>query len=618
MKITELKCTACNGTLSVDTGNPKIAVCDYCGTKYALESEGSDNVHLGPRTEFQTSTYYVPPRNNSSTGAGLRVFLVLMSLSVFICGVVAFNLYMNSSSSNSYTVYDESRETEIEEKTRLTGLLAVFAGEVIEKPVDTITDDDLAKFTWLKITNIGDEVEIGYSYDSPESEEAQLSRLVLTREETGSDLDSLPMFTGLKKLEVPSGLSSEELAGLQLESLTCYEKSLNGIAGALDHPELLKELTITGGLESLDGLELFSNLTALSIRSSDVSDISNLASLKNLKSLTIQYGDAIGDFSVLYVMTGLESLSLDSESIKDFGFIRDMPNLSSFSLYDAKILNLSGLEGKDSLQSLVIDGCRDMVDSSAVSGLTGLKHLTLELQYNAPDPDLNGLTELESLSITRMDTVKFLKNMSKLEDLQLLYCEIDDTSAFAGLTSLKTFQCSSPGYDTSWNFVANIPALEVINLNGVATYKDISMLFNIPTLKEIYLNGMECELNFASLQPNESLEVIEMDGMKLYKNVKVSGGGGITYVDYDKVILDENTAFLANYPNLRQLSLADNKLTNIAFADRLLYLEKVNISGNYITDLKPLEALGHLSSVDCTGNPVENYRVLTDKVSIIK
>ena len=619
MKITELKCSACNGTLSVDATNPKIAVCDYCGTKYMLESEGSDNVHLGPRTEFMADTYYVPPRKSSSAGVGLRVFLVIVSFTVIICGTIAINIYVNSGTSNSsYTVYNESREVEVEEGTRLTGLLALFAGKVIEKPIDMITDEDLAKFTWLKITNSGDDVEIAYSYADPDAEDAELSRLLLSREDAGSDLESLPMFNGLKKLEVDSSLAAEELVGLQLESLTCYDKSLSGLADSLDDPGLLKELAITGGLESLDGLERFPGLTSLSIRSSYVSDISNLASLKNLKSLTIEYGDSIGDFSVLYVMTGLESLSLDSEAIKDFAFIRDMPNLSSFSLYDAKILNLNALEGKDSLQSLVIDGCRDLTDSSAVSGLTGLKHLSLELMYNAPDPDLNDLTELESLAITRMDTVKFLKNMSKLEHLQLLYCEIDDTSAFAGLVNLKTFQCSSPDYDTNWNFVANIPSLEIIKLNGVATYEDVSVLFNIPTLKEIYLNGMECELNFASLQPNESLEVIEMDGMKLYKNVKISGGGGITYVDYDSVILDENTGFFANYPNLRQLSIADNKLTNIAFADALVHLETMNISGNYVTDLKPLETLGQLSSVDCTGNPVENYRVLADRVMIIK
>lgn len=103
--------------------------------------------------------------------------------------------------------------------------------------------------------------------------------------------------------------------------------------------------------------------------------------------------------------------------------------------------------------------------------------------------------------------------------------------------------------------------MEILDLNGVATYEDISGLFGMPALRELYLNGVECELDFGKLSPNGNLEVVEMDGVKLYKNVQISGGGGIVYVDYDKVSLDEHTDFLGNYPGLKSLSLSDNMLT---------------------------------------------------------
>ena len=106
--------------------------------------------------------------------------------------------------------------------------------------------------------------------------------------------------------------------------------------------------------------------------------------------------------------------------------------------------------------------------------------------------------------------------------------------------------------------------------------------------------------------------------MKFYTNVKISGGGGIYSIDYDKVSLDEHTDFLTNYPNLKNLSLADNTLTNVDFASSLGALETLNISGNYVTDLKPLETLKALKMVDSTGNPIENYRVLGDDVLILK
>ena len=39
MKITELKCAACGGSLKIDEKNPNIAECEYCHTRFTLETE---------------------------------------------------------------------------------------------------------------------------------------------------------------------------------------------------------------------------------------------------------------------------------------------------------------------------------------------------------------------------------------------------------------------------------------------------------------------------------------------------------------------------------------------------------------------------------------------------
>ena len=89
-------------------------------------------------------------------------------------------------------------------------------------------------------------------------------------------------------------------------------------------------------------------------------------------------------------------------------------------------------------------------------------------------------------------------------------------------------------------------------------------------------------------------------------------------MDYDKVSLDEHTDFLGNYPGLKSLSLSDNMLTGLEFAAALPELEHLTVRDNYITDIKPLEGLGRLRFLDCTGNPVENYRVLSQDVTILQ
>ena len=77
----------------------------------------------------------------------------------------------------------------------------------------------------------------------------------------------------------------------------------------------------------------------------------------------------------------------------------------------------------------------------------------------------------------------------------------------------------------------------------------------MPALRELYLNGVECELDFSKISPNEHLKVLGMDGVKLYENVKISGGGGIVYVDYDKVDLSDHTGSWPRSPGLQGSAL---------------------------------------------------------------
>lgn len=46
MKITELRCSACDGTLKIDEKNPNIAVCEYCKSRFIIEREADENVTM--------------------------------------------------------------------------------------------------------------------------------------------------------------------------------------------------------------------------------------------------------------------------------------------------------------------------------------------------------------------------------------------------------------------------------------------------------------------------------------------------------------------------------------------------------------------------------------------
>lgn len=611
MKITELKCTACSGTLKITPENPHMAVCEYCHTRYVIEDDGIHKIH--------TSVDSVQEKKHSC----FQGMILLLFVFFFFIGIGSFFRAITNNRekgvvSSNLEAGISAAETTKKEDEPFTGVFAMMAENVLGKPAKELTEGDLSRFQWLEMNYGMDTISVGYSFDNPyEDESAVLSWISFPRDDVQEELPQISRFKGVKKLNVAGYLDPEILDGLSLVGLGCYAESPADIAG-YSGASGLKELDIKSGINKFDGLNQFSALESLTLNGNNLTDIKELVSLKSLKSLTLDNCDDVKDFSVLSVMPLLEKLSVDSDGLRDIDFLSSLTNLKSFSVSDGQMLQVNELVKMTGLEKLSIVDCDEIKDFSGIEELSQLKELSLEIPYDCPRPSLKNLTNLNKLYISGADNVDFLQNMKLLESLELDNCEINQKEVFSGLLRLKKLECSHASGDLSdWGFINQIPSLEYLDLSGVSTYGDISSLFGISTLQELYLNGMECEINFDKVGPNETLRKLEMDGIKLYKNVSITGGGGIYYVDYDDVALDANLNFLTKFPGLKTLSLADNTLTDISFASQLNQLEEFNINENYITDLKPLAGLSKLKNVFCTDNPIDNYRVLNENVMII-
>ena len=147
---------------------------------------------------------------------------------------------------------------------------------------------------------------------------------------------------------------------------------------------------------------------------------------------------------------------------------------------------------------------------------------------------------------------------------------------------------------------------------------DISNVLNHPGLEELYLNNCMFQLDFEKLQENPSLQKLELREVKLKENFHVQSSGGITDLWYDDVTLDEHTDFLANYPNLRELYLDGNQLTNIQFAASLKNLTHLGINNNYVTELSPLNQAESLKYLDIRQNPISTTIETGEDVRILR
>lgn len=620
MKITELRCKSCNGTLEIDEKDPGTAVCEYCRTKYSIEQDKEETKLTEiPKMQYRPRQYAPAPKHNVDQ----RVIYIVAG---FAFVVITFIVVMVRPAARTpepagFEVIDEyvlpTQEMQKEE-VALTGCLKLMAESAFGQPGGDIPQAELDKIRWIEERRSFDNMMIGYSFDNPlENDDAALTWVTCNEDEVWGN-EGLVRFCGLKKLEGVSGWELSSLGEIELESVGGYFDSPAEAAELIGNPETIKELLITGGLESLEGLELFPNLERLAIEGSDLTEIKEVVSVKNLKHLTLNNFDNLRDFSVFSVLGNLESLRIESELLKDLGFIQNMNQLRKLEVADAAIISVDVLALRPELESLVIEDCDELKDLGGVTGLVNLKNLSIELPYNCPEPDLGRLIQLESLTLAGFKNCSFLRNLVNLRTLTMDNCAVENRSELAGLVNLKELTCTAfiGMIARDYRFISSVPALERLDIRGMSTYEDISGFFNIPTLKELNISGMECEINFSKLTANPNLEILKMDGLKLYKNVQVSGYGGIQYVDWDNVILSEHLNFLSNYQGLKQLSIADNELTSLEFTAALPTLESIDFTDNYITDLKPLVGLTHLKEVICSGNPISNYRILGDGITL--
>lgn len=636
MKITKLKCPACGGDLKIDNEHQNFAVCEYCNSSFALEWD-HEKATLSGQTSWQ------PPRN-TATGweaggwkrllavvAGLLLIISPSAISIYHRWQRAHSIPRTPAATPSFTappqqsaldseIYFEENapEEQEQEKAPLAGALGILAETVFGKPADQITDSELAKIQWIETASDWDYLQIGYSFSNPlEEKNAELTWLSLS-DDLSLGKECLNRFTGLKKLNIQNHLTQSDIGGLSLESIGCYASSPEEIAALCTDVSNMKEIRLNAGAETLDGLDRFQNLETLYIDNIDSPDISQIVNLPSLKSLTLEYCDSLSDFSVFRVMDSLEELDVESENLKSLDFLPAMQSLKKLRVADAGILTLSGLEDLTELETLTIEDCSNLKNMEAVENLTGLQELYLELPYDCPQPDLSKLTQLSRLGLSQFEDCAFLSGMTELTSLSLSNCALENTVSLSNLVKMEELSLrnySSLGQPIG--FLYGFPSLKKLNLAGVATYDDISGIFNIPTLAYLNMNGMECEIAFDRIKDNPSLTELHMDGLLLYENVNVSGGGGIYSVGWDDVTLDDHTGFLSHFPSLAILSIAENELTDISFAENLPLLEQIDISDNFVTDLKPLSGLGKLKAVTCTGNSVSNYRVLDDKVTVI-
>lgn len=110
-----------------------------------------------------------------------------------------------------------------------------------------------------------------------------------------------------------------------------------------------------------------------------------------------------------------------------------------------------------------------------------------------------------------------------------------------------------------------------------------------------------CELR-RIFKENKSLELLNMNYVKL-KSL-VDNKWDYQANNENNINLGEHIEIFTKYPNLTELSLSENMINDIGFAQGLKELRVLDITDNYVTDLSPLSELENVEVVLCYENPI--------------
>lgn len=441
-------------------------------------------------------------------------------------------------------------------------------------------------------------------------------------DDTTITTSDLSRFKGLENLYA-DGCTLEEgdLNGLaKLRSLHCEDISFTELAEII-HPEQLISLSFECNVfsDDLRNIGVFSNLNELTLHGYySLDDISALSDLKNLHKLEITYADEITSFAVLYDMPKLTSLSIDSDNLRDIGFLSNMTELEELSLSRSELIDISILsECADTVTKLHLIDNYYVEDYSVVSEFTHLTDLSLSaMLYDDYDvlPELGNMPNLKNLYLSGYSNVSKLADATGLEELKLNGYYGDDLSPLAALTNLKHLTFRNVSCEVSEiEPIRKLTALEEIRLESTYICGNAEWFLNLPALKSFYADAYSAfGFDMTNLAVNENLESLTLNGTSL--RALENGKWDYTVYDENEIHLDEHTDIFANYPNLKALSLHDNTLSDISFVENLTSLQVLDITDNYVTSLAPLSELPDLHTVICPTNPIADDGGLGDKI----
>lgn len=675
MTLTKMECPNCHGTLEIPEGMKEgFVTCEYCKTKVYIEPTKPnitqnihiDNVNMGQQRSapparqelnavqtlvlmgtilsaililFVSNTFRAPHKSVSLTTAKFRTVPEDETVKSFAEAAFGKSLKdITREDYNSLTFLsihkvnkagsDQTEKWQFDYAKSMNEDGTAKDPETLYFPItDTIDEADMQVFTGLIKLSLGYQVHFDYSANADANTLKSLTNL---RYYSGENED----FQTISKLFA----NPEQILGLYNIMLDddATDDSYSDENTEEEDPDApfkafssLEELTVHVDDDYSKGLLFlrnFPNLKTLALglygdTPTDLSPLSSLSSLSNLDLLGTK-DSTVENLGVLSGMPQLEQLSLRNlKDVKDLNFVQNMPKLKSLNLEDLAILNLDGLSGHLSLNSLSI-ACSSLENVNALSTLSSLQ--TLSISYHTYDvPDLHGLSALENVKCYSMDRDS-ISHMPSIKNLTIDNYGSEYSADFLqGMNALTNLTIIGNGIIDEvepdlGSVLRALPSLSRLEFQDspFSRYKDYTETFTNTGVKELLFTPNKKQA--ASSDPVLPVSLSRMADDQTVESLTLTQAI-LRNVDNESEDFSANIQpFLSHYKALKSLDISNNKLQSLDCLDGLSTLEELDFSNNYISDISVLRNLPNLKKVKMSGNPIVNAELLPDSVEVVK
>lgn len=277
---------------------------------------------------------------------------------------------------------------------------------------------------------------------------------------------------------------------------------------------------------------------------------------------------------------GVTEFILSMEDLKTVDFISSMPEVKKLELRMTSVSDISSLENSF-INYLILYHNNEVMDYSVLSRMKELNRLYIDCDAEKMKTVEDDLIYLESLTTNSMSIVEKCPNLKKLV--------------------LSYFFASSMAKD--YSIITNHNCIEELYIANGNIDESANDIFAMPNLKKLTLNECTLRINPEKIPVNDKITSLTVENISFIENYVEESSGFIYYIDYDTAELVDHMDFFNHFPNLQELTIKNQKITDISVLTNLKELETLDLSSNFITDFTSLSALPKLKRLTVKDNP---------------